>query len=92
MKAAMSQPAKPGSIRLTGATGDTENIINGRDIAYEMTTNYHLLHTAYIRLINADIFLTSLTHCNIISLQLCMSLRMKSLELILTIDTVTHQY
>ena len=35
MKAAMSRPAKQGSIRLTGASGDTESIINGEYIPYE---------------------------------------------------------
>ena len=29
MKAAMSKPARPGSIRLAGVSGDTEMIVNG---------------------------------------------------------------
>ena len=39
MKAAMSKPARPGSIRLAGVSGDTEMIVNGE--YYQSYNNTH---------------------------------------------------
>ena len=64
MKAAMSRPAKQGSIRLTGASGDTESIINGEYIPKEQPP--HTRYLLHLHILSDSLSITfSLGSCNL---------------------------